>query len=42
MRMFLAACIALVITYWFDQHYFYGATSDAVAAMLRDITGHFK
>jgi hypothetical protein len=42
MRNLLALGIGLLIAYWFDQHYYHGANSTVVTAMLHDIADGFK
>jgi hypothetical protein len=41
-RNLLALGIALLITYWFDQHYYHGANSAVVVGMFHDIAAGFK
>jgi hypothetical protein len=41
-RNLFAFGIALLVTYWFDQRYYHGATSAAAISVFRDIAAGFK
>jgi hypothetical protein len=42
MRNLLVLGIGSLVAYWFDRHYYHGATSALVTAVFQDIAAGFK